>query len=212
MTYYVPGLGEKDTDKTIRSLMQAHEKTAANETDIATNTADIATNAADIAALQAAIAGPPWGTGTVTSVGSGAGLTGGPITGSGSLAVDLSKLTNSLTGDVSLNDTANYKPGPRVAQGTTGVWFAWGTVTCADSAGAAAFDGKLWDGTTVIASTRQTSAAAGFGTSLSLCGYFSSPADDIRFDVKGASSTNGLIKFNMTGNSKDSTLSVVRIA
>lgn len=34
MTFYVPGLGEKDTDKIIRSLMQAHEKTATNETDI----------------------------------------------------------------------------------------------------------------------------------------------------------------------------------
>jgi hypothetical protein len=36
VTYYVPGLGEKDTDKIIRSLMQVHEKTATNETDIAT--------------------------------------------------------------------------------------------------------------------------------------------------------------------------------
>lgn len=43
MTFYVPGLGEKDTDKIIRSLMQAHEKTATNETDIS--------------AIQTAIAG-----------------------------------------------------------------------------------------------------------------------------------------------------------
>lgn len=35
MSYYVPGLGEKDPDKTIRSLMQAHEKTATNTTAIA---------------------------------------------------------------------------------------------------------------------------------------------------------------------------------
>lgn len=56
MTYYVPGLGEKDPDKTIRSLMQAHENTATNTTDIATNTADIATNAADIATNTADIA------------------------------------------------------------------------------------------------------------------------------------------------------------
>ena len=35
MSYYVPGLGEKDPDKTIRSLMQVHEKTATNTTDIA---------------------------------------------------------------------------------------------------------------------------------------------------------------------------------
>jgi hypothetical protein len=35
VSYYVPGLGEKDPDKTIRSLMQVHEKTATNTTDIA---------------------------------------------------------------------------------------------------------------------------------------------------------------------------------
>lgn len=34
MTYYVPGLGEKDPDKVIRSLMQAHENTAANTASI----------------------------------------------------------------------------------------------------------------------------------------------------------------------------------
>lgn len=56
MTYYVPGLGEKDPDKTIRSLMQAHEKTATNTDDIATNTANIATNTADIATNTADIA------------------------------------------------------------------------------------------------------------------------------------------------------------
>lgn len=54
--YYVPGLGEKDTDKIIRSLMQAHEKTATNEDNIATNTANIATNTSDIATNTSAIA------------------------------------------------------------------------------------------------------------------------------------------------------------
>lgn len=73
MTYYVPGLGEKDTDKIIRSLGQAHEKTATNEDDIA--------------ALQAAIAGPPWGTGTVTSVATSGLATGGPITTTGTVTV-----------------------------------------------------------------------------------------------------------------------------
>ena len=38
MTYYVPGLGEKDQDKTIRSLMQVHENTATNTTNITANT------------------------------------------------------------------------------------------------------------------------------------------------------------------------------
>lgn len=47
--YYVPGVDEQDPKKTIMSLQQAHEKTAANAEDIADNTADIATNAANIA-------------------------------------------------------------------------------------------------------------------------------------------------------------------
>lgn len=54
--YYVPGLGEKDPDKIIRSLMQAHENSASDADDIATNTADIATNAANIATNTADIA------------------------------------------------------------------------------------------------------------------------------------------------------------
>lgn len=51
MTYYVPGLGEKDPDKVIRSLMQAHENVATNTSNITTNTANIATNTANIATL-----------------------------------------------------------------------------------------------------------------------------------------------------------------
>lgn len=54
--YYVPGVGEKDTDKIIRSLGQAHENSAADADDIATNAADIATNTADIATNTADIA------------------------------------------------------------------------------------------------------------------------------------------------------------
>lgn len=42
MSYYVPGTEEKDPKKIIMSLQQAHEKTATNETDIATLTANAA--------------------------------------------------------------------------------------------------------------------------------------------------------------------------
>lgn len=197
MTYYVPGLGEKDTDKVIRSLMQAHEKTATNEDDIA--------------ALQAAIAGPPWGTGTVTSVGSGVGLTGGPITTTGSLAVSLTSLTNSLTGDVSLNNTANYFDGPSVAQGTSGTWFVSGTVTVND-ASTAVYLAKLWDGTTVIASTEIVVLSTQTVGSISLSGVITSPAGNLRISVRDSTTTAGLIKFNITGNSKDSTITAVRLA
>lgn len=201
MTYYVPGLGEKDPDKIIRSLMQAHEKTAANTTDITTNTAAIA-------ALTSVVATK----GTVTSVGSGAGLTGGPITGSGSLAVSLSSFTASLGADVALNNISNYFPGPAVAQGTTGTWLVTGTITARDTAGVAGIFVKLWDGTTVIASARADTSATNFYTSISVSGIITNPAGNLRIDVRDASSASGVLIFNGSGNSKDSTITAVRIA
>jgi hypothetical protein len=47
------------------------------------------------------------GTGTVTSVGSGAGLTGGPITSSGSLSIANGGVTNAMLANSSLTVTAN---------------------------------------------------------------------------------------------------------
>ena len=196
MSYYVPGLGEKDADKTIRSLMQAHEKTATNE--------------ADIAALTATVAGLP--NGTVTSVGSGTGLTGGPITTTGSLAVSLSTLTNSLGADVSMTSAATYYTGPTVAQGTSGTWFATGNVTVFDVTSVANVDVKLWDGTTVIASTQvQVSNTTIFENNVHLSGVISSPAGNIRISAQ-SNQTTSQMKFNRNGNSKDSTLTVIRIA
>jgi hypothetical protein len=123
-----------------------------------------------------------------------------------------SQLTASLGADVSLNNTANYFDGPSVAQGTSGTWFASGTVTCVDTSAAAAFIAKLWDGTTVIASARITSTGANNPVCISLSGYISSPAANIRISVRDSASTSGSIAFNNSGNSKDSTLSVIRIA
>lgn len=202
--YYVPGLGEKDPDKLIRSLMQAHQNSA-------TDAEDIATNAADIAAIQAAIAGPPWGTGTVTSVGSGAGLTGGPITTTGSLAVSLSSMTNSLGSNVSLNNTANYFDGPSVAQGSTGTWLATGSVTLTGTAATEIYC-KLWDGTTVIASGSVPVYASNARIVCALSGILASPAGNIRISCRDSNTTTSSIEFNRTGNSKDATVTVIRIA
>jgi hypothetical protein len=47
------------------------------------------------------------GAGTVTSVGSGAGLTGGPITGSGTLSIKTGGVTNAMLANSSLTVTAN---------------------------------------------------------------------------------------------------------
>lgn len=126
----------------------------------------------------------------------------------------LAGITNSLAADVALNNTANYFTGPTVAQGSTGTWFASGTVTLTDpNATASNFYAKLWDGATVIASaTVIRTANAGYRVSLSLSGYLASPAGNIRISVKNVDSTTAVIEANRTGEGKDSTLSAIRIA
>jgi len=123
----------------------------------------------------------------------------------------LTSLTNSLGADVALNNTANYFDGPSTAQGTSGTWFASGTVTLVDTVQAGSFVAKLWDGTTVIASAWINSAGANAPTQISLSGVITSPAANIRISVKDSAATSGKIVFNQTGNSKDSTLTVLRI-
>lgn len=62
---------------------------------------------------------PGTGTGTVTSVGSGAGLTGGPITGSGALSIASAGVTNAMLQNSSLtvNATSPLTGGGSVALG-----------------------------------------------------------------------------------------------
>lgn len=124
------------------------------------------------------------------------------------------QLTNSLGSNVALNSTSTYFDGPSVAQGTSGTWYASGSVVVADSsAGNAIFEAKLWDGTTVFASTVIEGAAAlNAATIISLSGIITTPAGNIRISVKDITATSGNIFANASGNSKDSTISAFRIA
>lgn len=119
-------------------------------------------------------------------------------------------ITNSLGSDVSLNNAALYFDGPSVSQGTTGTWWASGTVTL-NTANGGTMSAKLWDGATVIASSQVQVDVPNQVRTLSLSGYLASPAGDLRISVK-CTSTNGLILFNSSGNAKDSTISALRIA
>ena len=160
------------------------------------------------------------GTLAVTGV---ATLTAQPIlsslTASRAVASDASKglvsldapIANTLSGDVSLSNTGTYFTGPTCAQGASGTWFASGTVVVADTAGTATINAKLWDGTTVISSAVIV-VAINQAQIIALSGFITSPAGNIRISVNDASSTSGLIIFNSSGNSKDSTLTVVRIS
>lgn len=146
------------------------------------------------------------GSGSVTSVGSGYGLTGGPITTSGTLAVNLTTASNVLAADVNLSTTSTYFDGPSMAQGATGTWFASGTVSLNDTGTTAAFYCKLWDGTTVISSSVTQLYAASVTTTMTLSGQITSPAGNIRISCRDTNSTAGKIKFNVTGNSADSSI------
>lgn len=119
-------------------------------------------------------------------------------------------ITNSLVADVSLNNTGLYFDGPSVAQATTGTWFVSGTVTVVDT-GACVMSAKLWDGATVIASSN-FDLGAGVHAPISLSGFITSPAGNLRISVKDPSSVNGKILANQSGNSKDSTITAIRIA
>jgi hypothetical protein len=141
-----------------------------------------------------------------------AGLFTGGTLNAARLPFQSSAIANSLAADVLLSNTATYFDGPSVAQGTVGTWFASGTITLADSAGAAQFQAKLWDGTTVIASGDDTQGVTAGFISISLSGFLTTPASNIKISCKDVTSSNGKIFFNATGNSKDSTITAFRIA
>lgn len=131
----------------------------------------------------------------------------GKLTGTAGM---FSPITNSLSGDVNLNNTAAFFDGPSIAQGTSGTWFVSGNVTLLDTS-TAVYSVKLWDGTTVVASTLMT-GTANFQINVALSGFITSPAANLKISVSDISNTSGKIKFNLTGNSKDSTITAIRIA
>jgi len=122
----------------------------------------------------------------------------------------LSKITASLGADVSLNNTATYFDGPSLALGL-GVWFVIAQATLLDGAGAATFDAKLWDATTVMSSLETNNTAANFVTTVTLAGVITNPAANVRLSVRDKTSTAGVMKFNLSGNSKDCSITAVRI-
>ena len=126
-------------------------------------------------------------------------------------ASPLSVVTNSLSGDVALNNTATFFTGPTIPQGTVGIWFASGTVTLTDTAVQAAFQVKLWDGTSLISSTRVKLPVIDQAMSVTLSGYISAPAGNIRISVCDLSATTGVILYNQSTLTKDSTITAIRI-
>ncbi len=124
----------------------------------------------------------------------------------------LTFLANSLTTISTLTTTGVFTDGPAVAQGSSGIWYASGTVTVFCSNGACHIDSKLWDGSTIIDSSRTTIPAANNYMSTSLSGAINGPAGNIRISVAYATATAAVsILSNAVGSAKDSTITAIRI-
>jgi len=123
----------------------------------------------------------------------------------------LTFITNSLSGDVNLNNTALFFDGPTVSQGSSGTWFVTGSVAMTDASAGAFFEAKLWDGTTIVDSGVATGHAATAIQTVSLSGVIASPAGNLKISCKDVTTANGAIRFNYTGSSKDSTVTAIRI-
>lgn len=125
-----------------------------------------------------------------------------------------SQVTASLGANVNLAATGTYADGPSIAQGTSGTWWVSGGVTISNGSGSDIVDVKLWDGTTVIDSRRVhlISVSGAYTGSATLSGYLASPVGNLRISASPVSRTDGVIAYNVSGNSKDSTISAIRIA
>ena len=138
--------------------------------------------------------------GAVSSATNGTGLNGGTITTSGTCAINLFTLTNSLDAD-----SDEQKLFRRTDRRTGRVR---DLVRVRDRLGAGR-DGppyvfyKSWYGTTVIASASATTRGANFVQAISLSGTLASPVGNIRISCKDIQSANGKIVFNSTDNSND---------
>jgi hypothetical protein len=119
--------------------------------------------------------------------------------------------TTALAADVALASAGTYYDGPSIALSSSNLWIAGGTVTLQDPAGAEAFAVILWDGTTVIASTNTQTRTANACVSVTLFGYMPNPAGNVRLSVNSLNSSTAFIRYNASGQSKDSTITAFRI-
>jgi hypothetical protein len=127
-----------------------------------------------------------------------------------STSTTLTSVEGALSGDVLLNNTANFFDGPSVSL-TAGTWFVVGAVQVTDSAGAAAIVGKLWDGTTVESSGQYGVPSAGFSGQVTLAGIVA-PGSTTTYKIscRDVSSTSGSILAATPGSSQGNNASYLR--
>lgn len=156
----------------------------------------------------------PSGANPSATIAGGAAINGSAATFMRSDATPALALTNSsaaLASDIAISNSA-YTDGPTLSLGT-GVWLVIANITIDEAAGAAAaiIQFKLWDGTTVMASG-ETEVAASVTVYVSVAGIIINPTGNVKFSCTSSlGSSDTVMKANITGDSKDSTIKAVRI-
>ena len=119
--------------------------------------------------------------------------------------------SNYLTVDVAMSNTSIYYTGPSAFQPTgTGIWFASGQITI-NGGSSSNFCVKLWDGATVFSSTSGNYSSGGTYPTIAISGVCINPAGNIRISVRCTNNTNTSIGHDVSGNGKDSMITVFRI-
>jgi hypothetical protein len=113
-----------------------------------------------------------------------------------------------LSADVNLSTTNVYFDGPSVNVGATGTWWVYGSVALSD-VGAATFQGKLWDGNTVIQSGVARFQAG--GVSGEFGGSITNPTGNVRISVRNITANTGAIKANLSTVGADSVIYAFQI-
>ncbi|MGN8547817.1 hypothetical protein ACQPTN_24840 [Bradyrhizobium sp. 13971] len=127
--------------------------------------------------------------------------------------VTVNPVINSLGANVSITNTTSFFDGPTSSQGAaTGTFYVSGYVSLFGSSATNPYTVRLWDGTTVAASTFASSAAANQSVVVHISALVTNPAGAIRISVKNTNNTSSIMQFNATGDSKDCTISVYRIS
>ncbi len=118
-------------------------------------------------------------------------------------------VTKATTADIGIL-IGSYVDGPSVAQGTSGVWYAFGSLTLLSTPGNANYNFKLYDGTSIYVSGVTATVNTGSFVQVSLQAVAVNPAGNLRLAAGGVGAV-GTIKFNASGLSNDSYITAIRI-